>query len=217
LKPELTRTTKDGKVILKTQSHERLAVTDDAHTLSSGTRIEEIYANHSNKLKAMANQARKEMVNTKPISKSESAAKTYAKEVASLESALNVALKNAPRERQAQVIANRTIAQKRQENPGMDKADLKKIKNQALAEARVRTEASKDRVKPTQEEWNAIQAGAISNHKLEQILANGDVEHIKKLALPKEHVVMTPIKMARARTMLASGFYSSRGSTSAWC
>lgn len=50
-KPATTRTTK-------------LAEATDAHTLSSGTPVERIYADHSNRLKALANQARKDALNT---------------------------------------------------------------------------------------------------------------------------------------------------------
>jgi hypothetical protein len=195
-----------GNLVPKLQEHKLLAVTDDAFKLSSGTQIEAIYATHSNRLKALANSARKEAIHTKTIPYNPSAKKVYHKEVDSLNAKLNVALKNAPLERQAQVIASRIVSQKRQANPGMDKADLKKIKNQALAEARSRTGAGKDRIKPTQIEWDAIQAGAISNHMLEQILQHGDAESIRQLAMPKFKPKMTSTKTARAKTMLAAGF-----------
>lgn len=42
----------------------KLGETSDAHTLSSGTPMEIMYANHSNKLKALANQARLDALNT---------------------------------------------------------------------------------------------------------------------------------------------------------
>ena len=61
-----------------------ISETKDARTLSSGTIQENLYADFSNKLKAMANQARKEAVNMKGLEYSPSAAKTYAPEVASL-------------------------------------------------------------------------------------------------------------------------------------
>lgn len=195
-----------GKTKPKMQESRRLAETDDAHTLSSGTPIERIYADHSNRLKALANEARKTMLATKSIPYSPSAKKTYANEVASLEAKLNVAEKNAPRERQAQVIAGAVVSQKRQANPHIDAADLKKIRNQALIEARTRTGAGKDRIVPTQSEFNAIQAGAISNHKLEQILRHADLDAIKKLATPKTEIKMTTIKLARAKAMLATGY-----------
>lgn len=196
---------KTGKPELKTFVTKQLAVVDDAFQLSSGTKQEALYAEHSNRLKAMANNARKEAIHTQSIPYSDVAAKTYAKEVASLNSKLNVALENTPRERQSQVLARRTVAMMKAANPGMDKATEKKVKNQALAEARRRMQSKKERITPTQEEWHAIQAGAISNHKLEKILNNSDPEAIRNLAMPKTEVKMTPIKKSRARTMIASG------------
>jgi hypothetical protein len=194
---------------LKRFRSKKLAETDDAYTLVSeggGTRIERIYADHSNRLKALANEARKELVTTPNRKYSPSAKKIYAKEVASLDAKLNEALKNAPLERQAQVVAQSIISQRRKANPGMDKAELKKIKGQALNEARLRAGAGKTRIQISDREWEAIQAGAISNHKLQNILNNTDVAKLRERATPIEKTVMTNTATARAKQMLASGY-----------
>jgi hypothetical protein len=195
-----------GRMIPKKQRSQQLAETHDATTLSSGTRMEAIYAEHSNQLKAMANSARKEAVPLKGTPYSPSAKAAYSNEVTSLNSKLNIALKNAPLERQAQLLANTQVSQKRQANPHMEAEDVKKIKQQALNEARVRTGAHKTKIDITQEEWNAIQAGAISTHKLEQIISNSDAETVKRLAMPKQKLLMTNAKKLRAQAMLASGY-----------
>ena len=200
---------KKGEVVPSTRKFKRLAVTDDAHTLvssPSGTRTERIYADHSNALKALANTARKEMVNTKSPSRSASAAKVYANEVASLTSKLNIAKKNAPLERQAQRIAAAHVRMVRQANPGMDKSEVKKVRNQALAEARVRTGAGKNRIKITPQEWAAIQASAISAHRLNEILDNADLDSVRELATPRSAYVMTSQKKSLARQKLAAGY-----------
>ncbi len=184
----------------------KLAETDDANTLSSGTPIEKVYADHSNSLKALANQARKNAVNTKGIPYSPSAKTAYSNEVASLNAKLKVALKNAPLERQAQVLANAVYSQKLQANPSMEASDKKKIKGQALAEARLRTGAHKQRIDITPSEWAAIQAGAISNNKLNQILNNADLDRIKELATPRTSTTVSVAKKNRAAAMLASGY-----------
>jgi hypothetical protein len=194
-----------GKMIPTTIKVDRLSVTDDAFELSSGTEMETIYATHSNKLKAMANAARKESLTIEGYPPSQSAKAAYANEVASLNSKLNIALKNAPLERQAQLLANAGVSQKRQANPGMEKEDVKKIGQQALTEMRTRTGAGKTKIVITQPEWNAIQAKAISKTKLESILDNADIETVKRLALPKEALKMSSAKMLRAQSMLASG------------
>ena len=202
-------TNKQGKLVIKTERSTKLGETHDANTLLSkdgGVLIERIYADHSNALKAMANEARLASAHTKPVAYSPSAKTTYAKEVASLNHKLDVALRNAPRERHAQVLANAQVSLKRQADPNMDPADLKRIKSQALTEARIRTEAHKDRIVITDSEWAAIQAGAISNHKLTEILRNADPNQVKQLATPKADVLMTPAKKQRAASMLASGY-----------
>lgn len=183
----------------------KLALTSDAHTLSSGTRIERIYADHSNKLKALANQARKDSVNTPPAKYSPSAKRTYVNEVKSLDSKLALAVRNRPLERQAQIIGNAVFKAKRDAKPNMDQAEIKKVKSQALTEARRRTGAEKHEIKITPDEWKAIQAGAISDSKLSQILAKADIEQVRKLATPRPELLMTPSLTNRAKAMLDRG------------
>jgi hypothetical protein len=200
-------TSRSGKLIDATTKSQALAETEDAFTLSSGTQMEAVYARHSNKLKAMANAARKEAEATKSKPYSPSAKKVYSKEVASLNAKLNLAEKNAPLERQAQLIANETVSIKRQAYPGkMDPADVKKIRQLALNEARLRTGARKDRIELTQAEWDAIQAGAITTHRLERILNHSNPDTVKRLAMPKTQPKMSATKIARAQSMLAAGY-----------
>lgn len=204
-----TYTNRKGETKAKLSQVKKLALVEDAGKLSSGTNIEAVYVQHSNKLKALANTARKEAVTTKGIKRSPSAATAYSNQVATLDAKLNLALKNAPLERQAQVIADTEVSQKRQANPGMDEETVKKIKYQALTTARARTGSDKHKIVPTQSEWDAIQAGAISNHKLEKILQNADIEAVKKLATPKQQLLMTSTKKARAEAMVRSGYTQS--------
>lgn len=197
---------RQGKTIQKTVKSTRMAEADDAFSLSSGRPIEAVYATHANKLKSLANNARKEAYTIKGRPYSPSAKKTYAREVDSLDAKLNVALKNQPRERQAQLIGNSVVKAKRQANPNLDQSEIKKIKSQALATARARADARKQRIEITDREWEAIQSGAITNNKLERILANTDLDKIKQRAMPRAATVMSPAKMARAKAMLASGY-----------
>jgi hypothetical protein len=188
----------------------KLAEADDAHTLSSGTVIESVYANHSNRLKTLANQARKELVRVKARPYVPSAKVAHAEAVATLDSKLTRALKNAPRERQAQVFANATVRLKIQQNPHLKlreyKPELRRVKSQALAAARLRTDAVKDRFEITDAEWKAIQAGAITAHKLDQILTHADLDKIKELATPKDKPAMTPSQTSRARSLHGRGY-----------
>lgn len=202
----------NGKTHTKLKEIEstKLAETDDAHTLSSGTLVEKIYADHSNRLKALANQARKELIRIKPRPYSSSAREAYHSEVETLNAKLNLALRNAPLERQAMVYANATIRMKIQANPALklkeNKAELKRLKSQALAAARSRTGADKHKFEITDREWAAIQAGAISIHKLDQILTHADLDRVKELATPRVRVSMTPANTSRAKSLHAQGY-----------
>lgn len=180
----------------------------DARELISdkNTPIENIYAEHANRMKALANAARKEYILTKPRLYSESARKTYSEEVASLSSKLNIAQMNAPRERQAQLLAGTLLKARVQANPGLEKDEIKKIKALTLQEARQRTGAGKEVIKFTQSEWDAIQAGAITNNKLTAILQNADMEQVRTLATPRERTVMSDAKIRRAKALEANGY-----------
>lgn len=193
------------RFVPKTTNSQQGAEAKDAHTLSSGTPVEKIYADHANRLKGLANDARRALVNTKSTPYSPTAKSVYADEVASLNAKLNLALRNAPRERQAQLLANAIVKQKRQANPDMERDEIKKVSAKALVEARIRTGAGKDLVDITPREWEAIQAGAITNKKLTDILNNSDLDTVKKLATPRQPTVMTSSKQSRARQLLASG------------
>jgi predicted transcriptional regulator len=195
-----------GELEPKYIKSEKLAEAKDARDLSSGTPIERLYADHSNRLKKLANEARLEAVKTPPLKYSPSAKKVFAPQVESLNSKLNLALRNAPLERQAQVVANAIYRAKRDDKPDLDDDQVKKLKAQALNEARTRLNAKKQQIEITDDEWLAIQAGAISNHKLMEILANSDTEIVRQHATPREQYLMTSPRTARARQMLASGY-----------
>jgi hypothetical protein len=200
-----TYTNRRGKVErVKTNSVQRRE-TADANTLSSGTPIERIYGDYSNSVAGLANQARKEAVNTKTVPASPSAKRVYSNEVDSLNSKLNTARKNAPLERQAQVFARGVVNQKQAANPHLTKKDIKKIEASALAQGRARTGAKKQSIEMTQSEWNAIQAGAISANMLTKIINNSDIDTVRKYATPRQKILMTSGKTARAQAMLAGG------------
>lgn len=202
-------TDKDGKVKVRTQKSTKMAETRDARTLSSGTPQEEAYAGYANKMKSLANQARKEMVNTGKIAYSASAKAAYEPEVTSLMAKLNVALKNAPRERQAQVIANATVAAKKKDNPDMTSSEIKKANQQALSSARASVGAKRNSIEITDREWEAIQAGAISENKLTQILNNTNIDTLRQMATPRATTSLSTAKVNRISAMSNSGYSTS--------
>lgn len=213
---ESGRTFVDPKTGKKRKAEDTVSLiseTKDARTLSSGTIQENLYADFSNKLKAMANQARKEAANMKGLEYSPSAAKTYAPEVASLKEKYNNMIANKPKERKAMLIANANIKAKIQEqgldpNISEDKKLIKKISSVEMQRARDSVGASgrKSKVTFTDREWEAVQAGAISDNMLTKFLNSSDSDEIVKRAMPKNVTVMTSAKMSKANAMLRSGY-----------
>lgn len=183
----------------------RMAATNDARTLSSGTLMEEVYAEHANKLKALANRARKELRMTGQLEMNPSAKKAFEGEVRSLKAKLNAAAKNSPLERQAQAIANVIIKAKIEANPDWEKDDIKKHRQMELTMARDRVGSQsrkKLNIEITDHEWKAIQSGAISDSMLSEILRYTDIASIQKRATPRTQRGLSASAKARARAML---------------
>lgn len=200
---------KTGKTKTRTQPSTAMAETDDARKLSSGHPIEEAYADYANQLKGLANKARKEMVSSGKIAYSASAKKTYQREVDSLNAKLNLANSNAPKERGAQVMANAKIASMRQEYPDMTKAEIKKASQRALTQARTSVGAHREPIKFTDREWEAIQAGAISPSKLEQMIPKVDSDNLKQYATPRATTQLSNAKISKINAMKNSGYSTS--------
>ena len=199
---------KNGKQVAATTNVSVILNAKDVRTLSSGTAQENAYADYSNKMKALANEARKSYLSTGRLKKNASAADTYKEEVASLEDKLDRAARNAPRERQAQAIANSVVKAKKDANPDMDSKEIKKASQQALEAARAQVGASgrANRIDITPKEWEAIQAGAISDSKLTQILRYADTDKVREYATPKTYNTLSSAKLSKARSMKASGY-----------
>lgn len=196
------------KTITKTQKSTKMFETDDAYTLVSDSRnpVELAYADYANHLKALANQARKEMVTTPDIPYNPIAKAKYQREVDSLVAKANVALKNAPRERQAQTLANAIVQAKIKDNPDMTNKEKKKAGQQALDKMRRQVGAKRELVQITDKEWEAIQAGAISPNKLKTIINNADMDKVKQLAMPRSTKELSQAKINHIATLKASGY-----------
>jgi len=195
-----------GQTVTRTTQVRKLAEATNAHALSSGTPIEKVYADHSNRLKDLANKARLVSLNIKPSPYSPQAKVAYQDQVNTLRAKLKIAQRNAPLERNAQLLANAAFRAKLDANPDMDKSEQKKLKGLELTKARIRTGAGKQRIDITDQEWAAIQAGAVSNNTLSQILTHADLDRVKELATPRNKIVMTDAKTSRAKAMVALGY-----------
>ena len=208
-------TNKDGTIKYRTKTRTidstRMAETDDATTLVSKFRhpMEMVYADYANSMKSLANRARIEMINTGNIETNPTAKKIYAKEVASLNYKLNEALKNAPRERAATRLAAADIKRQKEADPDIKSGDLKKFSQRSVTKYRSEVGAStrKDRAFVIEDrEWEAIQAGAVSNDTLKKILKNTNADALRERAMPKARSTPSAAQISRMKAMDASNF-----------
>ena len=214
-------TDKNGKPKVRTESSTKMAEAKDAYELvsrdSEGNptpyQIERVYADHANRLKALANEVRKEYVRTPNGKLNRDAAELYAEEVKSLGDKLRLAEMNAPYERLAQAAASKQIANYEKTLTGLSKKEkdetMKKYRDQVIKATRKKAGAlsRKERViETTDREWEAIVAGALSAEKTRKILTFMDTEEVLKRTTPKEVRVMTDAKIRRAQSLLASGY-----------
>lgn len=213
----------------RTQRSTKMAETDDARTLISkkNTPMEREYANFANNMKSMANRARVELSKTGKIAYSAKAKAAYKAEVDSLMAKLREAERNRPKERQALVMANAKVAAStaavrnklRAENPGISEKDLDKLvrKNfdvrkasqKALTNARheVGSVSRRDRsIDITDREWEAIQAGAISESYLTRILNNSDVDKLRQRATPRKTQTVTTSQINKINSLKNSNY-----------
>ena len=199
---------KNGKTKMRTQKSTQMAETKDARTLSSGKPIEELYADFANTNKEMANAARRELLKNERLKYQPSAAKTYRVEVASLKAKLNVAEMNRPLERKAQLMANSTMIAKMKADPDLKRTskEYKKMAQQALTSARVKTGAKRHSIDITDREWEAIQAGAIHDSTLMDILKHTDIDKLRERATPRYSSEISPANINKIKTMKRLGY-----------
>jgi DNA-binding CsgD family transcriptional regulator len=212
---EVYFTNPDGSIKYKTKARTQaitnMSNTDDAMTLISSYRHpkEILYAEYANSMKALANKARKSMVSTGNLKYDPNAKKIYAKEVSELEAALNNALKNSVKERTATRFAASEINERKRTQPDLKSEDIRKLSQRSMSKYREQVGAATRRERNiiiTDRQWEAIQAGAISENKLKSILANSDPDSLRQKAMPKKISGLTNAQVARIRAMNNSNF-----------
>lgn len=212
---EVRFTNKDGSISYKVETRKqkstRMSETDDAMELVSQARhpMEIEYAKYANDMKDLGNRARLEIESSGKIAYSSNAKKAYQPEIDSLMKKLNTAELNRGKERAAQRKANADVQAKLKADPNMDNGDIKKASQKALSKARdeVGSVARRDRnIDITPKEWEAIQAGAISESQLKKILNNTDTTKIRELATPKTKLGLSSAQISRAKALSASNY-----------
>ena len=201
----------------RTQKSTNMMETDDAYTLLSDPRhpnpMEVVYADYANSMKALANRARLEMISTGKIEYDKNAKEIYKNEVKSLEDKLDNALLNKPKEREAIRLTNAEVGKKikvaEESGEKLSKKDIKKLNQQALTKYRQEVGGVSRRernIDITDKEWEAIQAGAISENKLKKILDNTDIDKLRERATPKATVNLSTAKINQIKSMANSNY-----------
>lgn len=200
--PKMTRVAKGSRL-------PGTGITDAAQLVgASGNPVEKYYADYSNRVRQLANDARLAEINIANPTINHSAKAVYSAEVTSLRAKLKDAQMNSPRERQAQAVASVIIKVKRDANPNMSKEQLKRVKVNAIHDARERTGAKPKRVVITDGEWEAIQSGAVASSLLREILTKADAKRVKELAQPRTDLKMQPHNVAYAKSLISNGNYT---------
>ena len=206
-----------GEAITETrtrmQKSTKMAETDDANTLVSKYKhpMELIYADYANSMKDMANKARIELSNTGKIAYNRDAKKKYESEVKRLKDKLYKAELNVTRERAANRMAAAAVEAKKKEAKESGKEiknkDMQKAGQQALTRYRqeVGSVSRKDRnILIDDDEWKAIQAGAVSESVLKRILNNSDPDSLRQRAMPKTSKSVSQATANRIKAMSSS-------------
>ena len=200
------------KTVGRTTKSTKMAEAKDAYELTTGGSkdnvvypIEAVAADYANDMKDLARSARKEWVNTGLLSYDKTAAQTYKAEVDSLNSKLTVVQQHSPVERQALLHANRIVSIVKSENPYLTKEEESKLRGQKLQEAR-HYFGEKTSIEITPNEWEAIQAGAISDSKLMKILENTDIDTVRQYATPRVTKSTTSTQQALILNMARSHY-----------
>ena len=197
-----------------TQESTKMFEAKHAYELSSGTKMEAVYADYANSMKAFANQARLESLGQKNIPYDKQAAETYHKEVEEIENNIKVHETHAPINRQVELSANAIINQKIKDNPEVynkktpdGRKQLRKLRSQVVARQRAKF-GQKAKLEITDKQWQAVQAGAVKITTLRKLIDYGDQDRIRELATPRNSSLplMSAGNISLAKAMLNSGY-----------
>lgn len=212
MEPQTYIDKKTGKEKVRTEEVPLLSTKDSAWDLvrDPNNLKESAYAEYSDQLRAMANEARKAILATGDIEYNKQAAETYKTEVDNLLNELMLAESNSPKERMAQLYARGITLAKMRDNPDMTKKEQKKASQQGLADGRIMYGASRHKIDISPKEWEAIQSGAINKTKLTAILKYADGDKVREYATPRETIKLTTGQLSRIRNALNNGITSAR-------
>ena len=122
---------------------------------------------------------------------------------------LNEAKKNSIKERTAERLAAAKINERKKVNPDLKGEDLRKYSQRMLSKYREEVGSiprRKRNINITDKQWEAIQAGAISENKLKLILDNSDPDILRERSIPSNRKGLTPAQISRIKAMANSNF-----------
>lgn len=200
----------DAEIIVSqaTNTSTKMDEARDARELVSIYRTpqEIAYAEYANKLKALANNARKESYFIELPKQNIEAKAVYKEERDSIEYKMNQARANKPKERVAQILAGSRVSAKLRENPGMDTDHKNKLRQRELTKARLEVGAARKNIELTPKEWEAIQSGGIASTTMEKLVDLMDSDTLKQLAMPRDQTEINEYKASRMKSMAAAGY-----------
>lgn len=200
----------DERNVVATQKVNKILEVDPYSLVGNDkSRVEMSYANHASRMKALANESRKTMINTKDIERDPQAYSKYKPVVQAMNNEVKKCQQNAPVERQAQLLGNYEYSQWHKAHPDADDDACKKAKSKFLSSARATTGAHRNTIDITDEKWEAIQNGAVSKSMLEDILKYAEPVSLKEHAMPKAQVALTDSQKSMIARMIANGYTSS--------
>lgn len=199
-----------GQLVEATAKRKTILEVDDVHVMSSGTEIEDLYADHANAMKALANEARKAELATPKLKYNPAAAANYSDAVASLNTKLMAVRKNAPRQRQAVALANSILKSKvaaiTEDGGTVDSDAMKKMRRIAVNNARAKLGIPKkaNEIDITDREWEAIQHGALHDSRVAEILIHADGEKLRQRSLPQNETKLSDNQVAKLQALISS-------------
>lgn len=104
------------------------------------------------------------------------------------------------------------VQKAKDEGKELTKDEIKKASQQALTKYResVGSVSRRDRsINITDKEWEAIQAGAISENNLKKILNNTDIDNLRERATPRTTTSLSQAKINQIKAMSASNYTTS--------
>lgn len=178
--------------------------------INSGSPVENAYQAYIEKLQTIKNEGRKAVQSVDIPKRDPKAAKIYSKEVISLNSKIKSIESQAPLERKAQTEANRAFKDYLDANPDISQDRKKSLKSEMLNNARSANgiDPYDKKVHISPQEWDAIQANAISKTALEKLLSKADMDELRNYATPKNIPTVSANKLASIKRLMSSGKYS---------